>query len=275
MPITGGGGGIISYVASAIDPATTAWVAQVVANGGSVSAGRQATVNNLIVSIKAASVWTKLDRLWIYAAENTPSALTDMVGLALSTVVGSPAFVTDRGYTGVDSPTPSDYIDTGFNPSTAGGNSSQDSAHISAWGVTNVQSGGGGSGWMMGASAVTETNIIPRYTTDATFFRINDGTGSGGNGANADSRGHFIANRSGASASQGYINGSSFATPNQASGTVPSLNIYTCAQNVANVGTNGCGVQLAMASIGGSLSGTEVLDFYNALRTYMTAVGVP
>jgi hypothetical protein len=30
-----------------------------------------------------------------------------------------------------------------------------------------------------------------------------------------------------------------------------------------------------MASIGSSLSSTDVTNFYNRLRTYMTAVGVP
>jgi len=39
--------------------------------------------------------------------------------------------------------------------------------------------------------------------------------------------------------------------------------------------TAGSAYQCAMASIGSSLNGTDATNFYNRLRTYMTAVGVP
>ena len=78
---------------------TTAWVAEVVSNGGTVSAGRQTIVNDLIAGLKADGVWIKLDRLWLFAAEDQPSALTDLVGLTLATAVNSPTFTADEGYT--------------------------------------------------------------------------------------------------------------------------------------------------------------------------------
>ena len=78
---------------------TTAWVAEVVSNGGTVSAGRQTIVNDLIAGLKADGIWAKLDRLWLFAAEDQPSALTDLVGLTLATAVNSPTFTADEGYT--------------------------------------------------------------------------------------------------------------------------------------------------------------------------------
>ena len=87
------------------DAATIAWVNQVVTNGGTVSAGRQTLVDNLIVGLKADGIWTKLERLWLFAAENTISALTDLVGLTLATANNSPTFTADVGYTGVDAGT--------------------------------------------------------------------------------------------------------------------------------------------------------------------------
>src|SRR5215475_3606794 len=86
--------------AGGLDAATTAWVAQVVTNGGSVSSGRQTLVDNFIVGAKADGFWTKLDRLWFHWAENQPQALTDMIALTLATAVNSPTFTVDRGYTG-------------------------------------------------------------------------------------------------------------------------------------------------------------------------------
>src|SRR5215475_8332903 len=98
---------------AAIDPATTAWVNAVVTNGGSVSNARKTLVNNLISGLKTDGVWTDLDRLWLYAGENQPSALTDLVATGLATAVNSPTFTTDNGFTGVDAST-TVYIDSGF-----------------------------------------------------------------------------------------------------------------------------------------------------------------
>jgi hypothetical protein len=67
--------------APSVDPATTAWVAQVVTNGGSVGATRKGVVDTFIKCLKTNSLFTTLDRYWLLAGENTQSGLTDMVGL--------------------------------------------------------------------------------------------------------------------------------------------------------------------------------------------------
>jgi hypothetical protein len=260
-----------------LDPATTAWAAQVVTNGGTVSAGRKTTVNNLIVGLKGDGVWTKLDRLFILAAENTQSSLTDLVGLTLAVASGSPTFTVDRGWTGVDIATSTMWIDTGFNPGTAGGNYSLNSAHLSAWSNSNIATVNGGviiGG--DGAGALPATELFPQYADGNAYFRINDAANSGGT-ANANSTGHYIANRTGAALSGGYKNGSLFATLNQTSGGPISLlaNISILSDNNPTQHTNGSGHQITMASIGGGLSSTDASNFYNRLRTYMTAVGVP
>lgn len=61
-----------------------------------------------------------------------------------------------------------------------------------------------------------------------------------------------------------------------ASAAVLNGNIYVLAGNTVPTGANtGGGYQTTMASIAGNLSATDVINFYNRLRTYMTAVGVP
>jgi len=269
---TGGGGYLPIF-----DPATVAWESAVIANGGSVSAGRKVTVDVLIKGLKTDAVWAKLDRLWIFAAENTPSALTDMVADALAVANGSPSFTTDRGYTGVDGST-TVYVDTGFNPTTAPTpNFVLNSAHVSAWSNTNITPSTGGA--LLGLSATggstNSTSIIPKDAAGNANFRINDTTPSAGV-VNANSTGHYLANRSGASASQGYKNGSSVITPNQTSGALVNASIAFLADNDTTNGIFfGGPFQCTMGSIGGNLSSTDVTKFYNRLRTYMTAVGVP
>jgi hypothetical protein len=99
---------------SAHDPSTDAWINQVVINGGSVSNARATVVDNFIVALKNAGLFTRFDRLYLHAAENQPSALTCLVSLTLATAVNSPSFTVDRGYTGVDASNV--HLDTGFNP---------------------------------------------------------------------------------------------------------------------------------------------------------------
>jgi hypothetical protein len=260
----------------ATDPATTAWVNAVIANGGTVSAGRQTLINNLIAGGKADGWWAKLDRLWIFAGENEPSALTDMVALVLAVTNSSPSFTIDRGYTGVDSNT-TVYIDTSTN-NTNVSKFGTNAGHISAWSNTNTTSSAGG-GCICGIESsvnTNETSIFPLYSDGNAYFRINDATASTGI-ANANSLGHYLANRSGASASQGYINGNLVVSPNAAAGTIPNLTNITVLllDDFSSGGGAGSACQITMHSLGGNLSGTDVTNFYNRLRTYMTAVGVP
>jgi hypothetical protein len=262
--------------AAALDPATIAWAAQVVTNGGTVSAGRKTTVNNLITGLKSDGVWTKLDRLWILAAENTQSALTDMVAGSLAVAHGSPTFTTDRGYTGVDGSN-TVYLDTNYNPTINATNFTTNAAHASAWSVTNtaVASGGAMFGFVNG-TANNQITILDTYTDGNIYARIVDATGSGSQGAPGTRAGHWIINRSGASATQLYQNGSLFSSPNAGSGALENGNIYILTYNQAGTAASiGTPQQIACHSLGGNLSSTNASNFYTRLRTYMTAVGVP
>jgi hypothetical protein len=93
----------------------------------------------------------------------------------------------------------------------------------------------------------------------------------------SDARGHCIANRSASNAVQGYKNGSSVLTSSDASQALCTVQFITGGtnNNGAPQGTLGANGQIAMASIGASLTATEATNFYNRLRTYMTTVGVP
>ena len=111
-----------------VDTATTAWVNAVVAAGGTVSGGRQTAVDNLIVGLKADGLFggSKLGGLWLHRAENTQSALIDLVALAVATPVNSPVFTVDAGYAFNGS---NSYLDLGSPPA----NFTKDSAHVAAW----------------------------------------------------------------------------------------------------------------------------------------------
>jgi len=216
-------------------------------------------------------VWAKLDVLHIYATADSTTALLNLVSTSYNgTLSGTPAFVTDRGFVG-DAVS---HIDTGFNPTTAGSPKFvQNSAHVSIWSLNDP--GGGAEGVIGVDSSTGETDIYPHYNTGNTFLRINSTAIAGA--AFTSALGLLVANRSTNLAVQGYLNTSQIVTNNAATSTAP-LNHSIPTMAIYHLDTAFYGnatYNLAEASIGSSLSSTDETNFYNRLRTYMTAKGIP
>lgn len=242
-----------AIIPGSADPATTAWVGAVVTAGGTVSGGRQTTVNALIAGLKSDGIWAKLDRLWIFAAENTQSALIDLVSLSTAAPSSGPTFTVDRGYT-CNSVS---LLATGYIPSTNGVQFTLNAAHLSLWSLTSGQSN-------QPATSSGSTHIYPRYIDDNAYVRVN--ANAGGLGANADGSGFFVGVRtaaSGAGAVLGYRNGSAIVNTNDSAVALDTGQYLVFDR------------QIAATSVGGLLNSTDQSNFYTRLRTYMTAVGVP
>ncbi len=247
------------------------------ARAGTLDATHFTAYDNLICGLVSDGVWSKLDVLQIYATQNSTMALLSLVSSTYNgTIHGSPTFTADRGFTGVDA-SATDFIYSNFNPLTATSPLYvQNSAHISAWALTNVTSSSSG-GSVIGANNLPpiQSNIFPKFSDGNVYFRINGSNIAGI--ANANAIGHYIANRSGSNALQGYKNGSSILTDSTASVAPANAQFLVLAQaDVAGaIPDQGSGLQIAQMSIGSSLSATDATNFYNRLRTYLTAVGVP
>ncbi len=228
---------------------------------------------DLIAGLTTDGLTSKIDRLWVFAQPTEVEALVDVIAAAQATTVGSPTFVANRGYTGQDSSSPTKYITTTFNPSTAGGSYSLNSAHISQWQVNNVMgSGGGGIAIGNRHSGGSESVIYAPYTDGNVYARINDG---GGSTAETSYNHFYLLNRDSSTTTQLYRDGSLFASPANTSNTLDNLVFYILAENTDGTAQEGTSNQIAAVSAGGSLNGTEAGNFYTRLRTYMTAVGVP
>jgi hypothetical protein len=254
------------------DADMTAWAAQVVTNGGTVSAGRKTLVSDLIAGLKSDGIWTKLDRLWIFAAENTQSALTDLKGLDLATENNTPTFTVDRGYV-CDS---NKFLGSTFNPATDGVNLTTNSISVGAWMRILATDGSMGNtiAWApCGASdGAQEITLIQKSaafggTSGVILPNVNiSGT--------ANVTGLIHGNRSGASAAEFYQNGVQTATSGNASAALVSREQYMGAENNNGAGATGDGDgQVSIVFYGGSLTGVEAGNIYTRLQTYMTAVG--
>lgn len=220
---------------------------------------------NLVCCQVVAGTYSIKDVQYIFATQTAGNALLDLTPNANNaTVVGAPTFTADSGYIGI---TGANFLQTPFNAATAGSpNFTQNSAHMSVWNLTNLNF----SLPVIGTD-LTETQLYPQFTDGNFYSRLNDAASSAGT-AVADPRGLLLGNRSSSTALQHYRNGSSIGAPTQAS--QPATNAAFAILQVPGAGTDSVH-QIAAASIGGSMTPTQVAADYSCLRSYMTAVGVP
>ncbi len=244
-----------------LDVSTLAWIAAVAADGATVSTARQILVNNLIVGLKVDGVFTKLDRLWLFAGENTVSALTDIVAGQLAKIVGEPAFVADDGYTGDGSTT---FIDSNFNASTAPGpDFTLNSGSLFGW--NNTLGGGGGAGGIVGTPTAGQNYIHPDsggnilYALQGITGTVGASGGTGLNLVTIDASTLFID-----------VNGANVTSTPNTGASVANEDFMACR---ANGGFSSR--QISCFGFGGLLSPTDRVKIYTRIRTYMTGVGVP
>jgi hypothetical protein len=131
------------------------------------TSAQQIIQNNLVLSLKAGGVWTKLDVLYIFANDGGQDFATlnwKAPTLYQSSLEFAPSFTTNEGFTGNGT---SSYINTNFNPAIGTNNYVLNNAsrYIYTLNVVNVFDG-------------LELSNDNRLTTSGTAQRINQGTGT-------------------------------------------------------------------------------------------------
>ena len=233
--------------------------------------------NGVITGSLASSTFcgSKLDRFYLLGAPDSTTALLDICGHSSAVANGSPTFTANHGFAGVDA-SQTIFIDTGFNPSTAGGNWVLNGAHLAVWSLTNATSGGsGGVAIGAGASGSSQlSNIYPHYSDGNTYGDMNDAATDTGH-AVSDSLGYYVSNRTGASAVSVYKNASLLYSPNTASTSLSPVSIYLLALHRADIGTRtGSALQIAVAHLGGALSSTDITNIKTAVCLYSSSLSL-
>lgn len=219
---------------------------------------RKTLINTLIVTLKAAGVWAKLDALYLMAAADAQAARQNWIADQYNlTPISAPTFAADRGYTGDGV---ASYLDTGFIPiSAVSPKFVQNSASFGIWSLT----AGLNNQQVMGNNNCV---ILPTSSTTASL-RVNNSTASS-TGANTTSDGFFAANRSGAAAETLRRNTSAIVTGAGASSAVDNASI-TILKRTASFSS----IQGSIGFIGSSQSTAESDAFYSANLTYLQAIG--
>jgi hypothetical protein len=222
----------------------------------------------LINGLTEDGVWSKIQCLYIFAAAQSATALTNIKTSASfdpATALNTPTFTADVGYNGLN--TTDQVVDSGYNNST---NGSLDNQHLMAWNGSNTTN----STPIAGAAIVAtdnQSNIYPKFTADNKHYgRINNDTGSAGV-AVADPTGMLLVTRLSSTEHELYFNGVDVGVANDASAAAPNLNIYFCGQNQDGTAVSSSWICRA-GGIGTGLTATEAADYYTHLAAYMAAI---
>ncbi len=261
----GGGGGVCSE-------ATT-----FLARTSGITGADATAYTNFICGLVTDGLWTKFDLLYTWGAPTATDGRLNMKSTSFTaTVVGSPTFTAYQGYTGASGA----HLDTNWDPFIDAVQFTQDSAHVAYRANNEIgpETAYSAGSWAGGG---TSTNLISSLS-GSMFSRMNDATGSGGIGSNALSKGFFVGNRSGASATQAYLDAVSIGTGSTASGGISDghggipatmwamdANSSTGLPNLPSVN------QYSLFSVGASLSSSDVTAFNARVATLATALGWP
>jgi len=257
--------GIIASSGGVVIPDTDgqAYIDRVVAAGGSLTTTEQNAVKQLVVDLKAYGIWNSIQAAYPMIGNSSIAVRQNLISSSFTGTITGTVAVSSTGITGDGS---TGYMDTGYNPATSG---LLDSAHLSIYsrtiGASTSDSGDIGAG-------TTPPNrfqeILIRDTYDGLLATLN---GNVDFLTNTDSHGFYIASRINGTEIKVYKNNSLHGTLNRLSALLPNRNIFVCGVN-SSAGIEYGNKQIAFASIGRGLTGTQANNYYTAVQAFQTAL---
>jgi hypothetical protein len=218
------------------------------------SASQRILQNQLMISLKNAGVWSKLDTFAVFATDgNSGFALIDWKRLSQYTAVNSPTFTSNGGFTGNGT---SSYISTNYNTLNAINYQGANACRF-FW-VDNRS----------GTTAFEGTNNNARnnsFNTNSASHRINAGFNSLNSAVNFAVDGHHAINRT-SSTNVELFTGTTQFSRTQSGGDLDNL-----VQFILNTGTTYNASRMRIYGMGASLV-SENTNLYNAVNTYLTSL---
>ena len=249
-----------------LDPATVALLARMTTQPTSA---RIVLINNLIIGLKNASLWDKLDVFYMMAAHDSQAGrLNWKSGSYTLSAVSSPLFTTDRGYTTDGA---SSYLNTGLAPS-AGAMFQQNSGSIGVY-LNSINAQSDASVAMGSIGSVGTAHIIPRTTADAMRSRLNATATATALSSITNRLGFSAIIRPGSANIFGYKDGVAGALVAQASATPSEFSVFIGGANNLGSLSNSINTRFAVAFMGAALTGAELNNLRSAVLTYLTAIG--
>ena len=225
------------------------------------SASQRIKQNKLLVDLKAAGVWSKLDTFAVFATDgNSDFALIDWKRLVNYTGVNVPTFTTNEGFTGNGTDT---YISTNFNPATNGVNYTLNNASRFMWNkATSITNRG------LDGNLTNSVNGMSSSLTGSTNHRINTGGAFTGTGVVMNIVGLISIHKNNSATDIELFTNTNQFTRVSASSSISSTNQLLWRNgNASTLGT----AQTAIYGMGASLV-SENTTLRTILDTYLTSL---
>lgn len=230
-------------------------------------------VNQLVLSLKSNSLWTKFIAIYPYVGGTATTHKFNLknpldTNAAFRIVWAGGVTHNANGITGNGT---NGYGETYIQPSTA---LNQNNTHIAFYSRTNSQQNA--SNAEMGITDGTlnaSLRICSRNTSNQSIYSINDNA-AGIVASITDSTGFWIASRTASNARKLYRNGTSLQNTTNASVARSTATIPVLGQKAANNTMNHYSIKnFAFASIGESFNDTEAANYYIAVQAFQTTLG--
>ena len=235
---------------------------------GAPATARKRVIDNLILGLKNAGIWTELDALWITAAHDTQASTLNWKSTSFTLAdVNAPTFTADRGVLGNGT---TSYRTTSYTPSSSGVKYVLNSGTMFFYTRTDNVS----TGIEMGARAAgtQRVEINSKFTDNLFYAAINNAGGAGYMTVNpGDTLGLFAVRRFNSTSVKGYKDGAEITNASTTSTSLPNIAAFFGALNSSGVAVNFSTRQLACGGFGSGNINQEVL--YTLIQAYMTAVG--
>lgn len=231
------------------------------------TADQRKTKDSLVAFMKADTLWSKLDIFYILANLDSGSAKLNILKDTFNlTAVNSPAFTTQRGYTGNGT---TSYLNSGWTPSTNAVNFLLDSGNMSVYSLSNIAE----DKFVIGTSgsSVNFLNLNPLTSTSTIDGRINQNSSS--LVTNTNSLGLFSINRTASNATQFYRYDSAYGTGSVASSSLSAFPLFILARNFNGTASNLSTRQIAIATVGKKLNAYSMYRLTDNLDWYLNSIG--
>ena len=258
--------GIVASQIASFDADAVAFFGRVTTAGGSLSATEKAAVNQLVLDLKANSLWTPMKAIYPMVGASAAACAQNLVSSSFTGTFTSGWTFSANGVQGNGT---SAYMDTNFAPAS---NLTVSSAHNSVYLRTNLAIS---NTVAFGVEISTSQRMVlfPYAFSVGWISDLFDNSTSRISSSSGPSTGFIVASRASSSSHKLFRNSTQLASSTSATtGTLPTLNYYIGGFNANGSPSFYSTNQIAFYSLGDGLTDTEASNFYTAVQAFQTTL---
>lgn len=248
--------GIVASQIASFDADAVAFFNRVTTAGGSLSLTEKQAVNQLVLDLKANSLWTPMKAIYPMVGASAAACAQNLKSSSFTGTFTSGWTFASTGVTGNGA---SAYMDTTFNPNTSSNANSKHMSYYSRNNFSNCQIG------------VINSIIDQLYYVAGAYYNVLSTT-SFTPITTATTKGFVVASRTtSTSGCTTYVNNSNLGNDGLTTSGNPNGNLWLNARSPSAGGTSSNN-ECAFSSIGDGLSGTQASNFYTAVQAFQTTL---